>query len=106
VHKYEKLILLLIVLILLGRFAGFFRDVYLANTYGTGTIPFHIEKFWSQISIVFASAVNIGAAIWIYIETKGTELKPWIWALLGLFFGIMGLALFYLIQLFRIKVET
>ncbi len=36
--KYEKLILMLIALVLLRRFGGFARDIYLAQSYGA-TVP-------------------------------------------------------------------
>lgn len=99
--KHEKLILLLIALVLLGRFAGLARDVYLASTYGTSnSIPPEVRIYWENISIVFGGMVNFGAAIWLYIEAKAVSLKAWIWALLGLFFGLIGLVIFYIIQIF------
>ena len=100
--KHEKLILLLIALMLLGRFSEFARDLYIARTYGA-IIPPDVENYWRQTSILFEGLVNIGAAIWLYIEAKSIALKAWVWSLLGLFFGLIGLILFYAIQIFTGK---
>jgi hypothetical protein len=102
VNKYEKLILLLIALVLLGRFGGLARDIYIARTYGA-IIPPDVEHYWTQISIVFTGLLNIGSAIWLYIEARSLSLKAWVWSLLGLFFGLIGLILFYAIQIFLEK---
>ena len=101
-NRHEKLILLLIALVLLGRFAGFARDIYLAQTYGPH-IPLQTEIYWKNVSIVFGGLVNLGAAIWLYIEARALALKSWIWALLGLFFGLIGMLLFYAVQIFVSK---
>ena len=100
--KHEKLILLLIVFLLLGRFSGLARDVYIARTYGS-PVPPHVEYYWKQISVWFDVLVNIGAGIWLYIEAKAHALKAWVWSLLGFFFGVMGIILFYAIQIYSPK---
>ena len=98
-NKYEKWILFVIALVLLGRFGGLARDIYIARTYGA-IIPPDVEQYWAQISIVFGGLLNIGSAIWLYIEARSLSLKAWVWSLLGLFFGLIGLILFYAIQIF------
>ena len=100
--KYEKLILLLVALLLLGRFGGLARDIYIARTYGS-PIPPHVEYYWEQISVLFGVLVNIGAGIWLYIESKAINLKAWVWSLLGFLFGLIGVILFYAIQIYSIK---
>jgi len=100
--KYEKLILLLIALALVGRVSGLARDIYIARTYGA-IIPPNVEYYWEQISMFFGWLVNIGAAIWLFIEAKSISLKAWIWSLFGLLFGLMGVILFYVIQIFKSK---
>jgi uncharacterized BrkB/YihY/UPF0761 family membrane protein len=100
--KHEKLILLLVALLLLGRFGGLARDIYAARTYGSPTPP-HVKYYWEQISVLSGVLVNIGAGIWLYIEAKTIDLKAWVWSLLGFFFGLIGVILFYAIQIYSLK---
>ena len=100
--KQEKLILLLIALIVIGRFSVFARDIYLARTYAS-LIPLEVENYWKNVSLIFGLVENFGAAIWLYIESKALNLKAWVWSLLGLFFGVVGVILFYVIQIYSLK---
>jgi uncharacterized BrkB/YihY/UPF0761 family membrane protein len=100
--KHEKLILLLVFLLLLGRFGGLARDLYVARTYGSPT-PEYVKYYAEQVSVIFGVLVNIGAAIWLYIEAKSVELKAWVWSVLGFFFGVMGIIMFYVIQIYSTK---
>ena len=100
--KQEKLILLLIVFLLLERFSGLARDIYITRTYGFPT-PEYVKYYAEHFSVIIGLLVNIGAAVWLYIEAKSIELKAWIWSLLGFFFGIMGILMFYVIQLYSTK---
>ncbi|PCI66167.1 MAG: hypothetical protein COB38_10400 [Gammaproteobacteria bacterium] len=95
-NKYEKLILLLIGVVLLGRLGILLIDIYVVNSYSLQAIPVHIR----HLSLILSGSVNIGSCIWIFIEANKLNLKPWVWSLLGLFFGVIGLVLFYLIQVF------
>lgn len=100
--RHEKLILFLVALVLLERFGGFAGDVYIARTYGA-YIPSEVTNNWESLSVLLSFLVNIGAAIWLYIEGKAVALRAWVWSLLGLFFGLMGVILFYVIQVFAAK---
>ncbi len=98
----EKLILLLFLLVVLGWLARFLCNVYVARTYGA-VIPVHIEHYSQRAFILLGLLVNFGAGFWIYVEARATGLKAWIWPLLGLGFGVVGIILFYGI---RIHVQT
>jgi uncharacterized BrkB/YihY/UPF0761 family membrane protein len=101
--RQEKLILFLVVLMVLMRFGYFGRDVLIARIYGaSGPSPY--DKFlWENASLFLGTLVNVGAGIWLYIEAKAVALKAWVWALLGLFFGLLGVVLFYVMQLYSRK---
>ncbi|TAK90915.1 MAG: hypothetical protein EPO06_06205 [Burkholderiaceae bacterium] len=95
--RHEKLILLVIALLLAGRLSGLAREIYLARTYGA-VIPDQVLLFWRNVSDIFDILTNLGAAVWLYVEARLVALKSWVWALLGIFFGLIGVILFYAIQ--------
>ncbi len=100
--KQEKLILLLLALVVIAKFSVFARDIYLARTYAD-LIPLEVENYWNNISLFFTLFENFGALIWLFVESKALNLKTWVWSLLGLSFGILGVILFYLIQIYNLK---
>jgi len=93
-NKYEKLILLLVTLVLLGRFGGLARDVYIAQTYGATALPPNVEQYWSLASIVIGGLVNIGAGFWLYIEAKSISLKGWVGGFWDFFSGFWAWSFF------------
>jgi hypothetical protein len=97
--RQEKLVLLLLALVVLSRLAGFGRDLYLASAYGA-PIPPDVKLYWENASLFIAGLVNVGAAVWLYVEAKAIALKAWVWSLFGLAFGLIGIILFYAIQIF------
>jgi len=98
--RQEKLVLLLVVFVLLGKFGMLGRDIVFARLYGGSEVPFQDREYWELLAYLLGSAVNIGSAIWLFIEAKAVGLKAVLWAIFGLVFGLMGVALFYLIQLY------
>ena len=98
--KHEKIALLVLLLLFAGRVGGLVRDVYLLQTYGA-TIPPDVLSMWEQLSIFIGGLVNFGAAVWVFFECKSLRLKLWVWPLFSLAFGLTGVVLFYLVQLFQ-----
>jgi hypothetical protein len=99
-NRYEKLILVVVALLLISKLGAFGRDILLAQTYGAGPIPYEVKRNWEIISFLMASALNLGVGAWLYLEAVKEKQNRWIWATFGLFFGIMGLTIFYLVQIF------
>ena len=104
--RHEKLILLIVGLLVLTRLGVLAREIYIADHYGSFGLPPHDKQYWKDISILWSGLVNVGAAIWLFVEAKAAALKSWVWALFGLCFGLLGVALFYLIQLYVRKRTT
>jgi len=104
--RHEKLILLLVAIVLLSWLIGFGKELAIASYYGAEPIPLTDKVFLKNLSVLLVSLVNIGAAIWLGIEASAAKLKSWVWALLGLVFGLWGVGLFYLTQLYVRQGET
>jgi RsiW-degrading membrane proteinase PrsW (M82 family) len=54
------------------------------------------SRFTYMVYSVFQYIIYIGASIWLYKEAKTNNNKPWLWALLGLFGGLIAVVLWYL----------
>ena len=104
--RQEKLILLIVALLVLSKLGLLAKQQYLAFHYGASTLPVDVRLFWIDVSRVLKLFVNVGAAIWLIVEARAAAFKTWIWALFGLFLGLLGVALFYLIQLFMWKLTA
>ena len=101
--RQEKLVLLIVALLAFSRLGALAKETYMANHYGASRLPPYDQSFWIEVSRLLGLLVNFGAAIWLTVEAKAAALKWWIWALFGLFFGVLGVALFYLVQLYTRK---
>jgi len=100
VSKQEKFIILIITLVIIGRFGGLAKDLFIAQYYGAGGLSAAHEQLWYLASAILNGLINIGASIWLYFEANEVKLKAWVWALFGLFFGLIGVAIFYLVQIY------
>ena len=95
--KYEKLAVALIALLLFTHIAAFARDIYLAQAYGASGPPLSVQKQWEFVSLLLARLVNIGAAVWLFIDAKREKFAHWVWAAFGLVFGLLGLVVYYVL---------
>jgi len=98
-NRQEKLVLLVVALLVLSHLGGIARELVVAYHYGTGPIPPADRRALREISVILSGFVNFGAALWLFVEARAFALKSWVWALFGLSFGLLGVALFYLVQL-------
>lgn len=63
--------------------------------------------FPSAISISYTTMaavgviLRIGCAWWLYQKTKSKQQYPWLWCLLGLVFGLVSIAVYYLIEIYK-----
>lgn len=63
-------------------------------------------SFVSLIYIIFGHVINIGAAVWLFIEAKKTDSSKGLWATLGLFGGLIAVVLWYLRKIFHVLDEA
>ena len=93
--RYEKIALLLVVLALISLAGNVAVQVYGAEAASSA------DKVWLvQLATLLGSLVHVGAAVWLGVEASAAGMRSWVWALFGLVFGLMAVALFYLIQLY------
>lgn len=104
--KYEKLILLMVALLLIGKVGAISVDIYIAHTYGANIPPGDVVVYAKNIRLFLATLVSIGCAIWLFSEAKSQKLKAWVWALFGLVFSLMAIVIFYLVQIYSKNVKT
>jgi len=98
--RHEKLILFVIALLVLTRLGVVAREMLIAAHYGTAGVPLADKHLWETASALWGGLVNVGAATWLFLEARAAALKAWVWALFGLCFGLLGVALFYLVHLY------
>ncbi len=53
-------------------------------------------RFVWWVYALFGYILYFGSSIWLFIEAKKTESNKWVWAILGLFGGLMAVILWYL----------
>lgn len=104
-QEVGKFIWLAIFLAVVAIIFPLLRDVYLANQYGSTEIPHTIMKQWEFISYLFVALQNVAAASWLFWLASKNKVSKLTWSLFGLFFGLMAVALYYLIRI-NGKIET
>jgi len=61
--------------------------------------PFANVMVWSQFLVT--RIVQIGVAVWLFITAKRGQETPWVWALLGLTYGVFGALLFFVLRIYN-----
>ena len=56
-------------------------------------------SYW--IVAIVAVIVRIGCGWWLYQKTKPKQQYPWLWCLLGVVFGLIAIATYYLIEIYK-----
>ena len=100
-----KFIWLAIFLAIIATVFPLIRDVYLANQYGVTEIPYHIEKQWQSMSYLFVALKNVAASCWLFWLASKNNVNKLAWSIFGLFFGLIAVAIFYLVRI-NAKLET
>ena len=98
--KQERLVLLVVVLLVLSKVGFLARDIFIAHHYGAAGLPSIDKHVWYSVSVAWGLLVNVGAGVWLLVEARAAALNPWVWVLLGLCFGLLGVVVFYLVQLY------
>ncbi len=52
-----------------------------------------------SIRVILGLLVQIGVAIWLFLQATRDKSARWVWALFGLTFGISAAILYFLMQL-------
>jgi hypothetical protein len=99
VTRQERFIVLLVLVTFAGHVAYFGRDFWLAWKYGASGPPPQIKANWTEVSVLIEALANVVCAIWLYIEAKSRALKAWAWSLLGLSSGLIGVLLYFAVQI-------
>ena len=60
--------------------------------------PFMMLIVWSQFLI--EKIVDIGIAVGLFIVARRGKETPWVWALLGLLYGLVAPLLFYVVRIY------
>jgi hypothetical protein len=99
----ERMIIVLVALVILTRIAGLGEDILMASLYGPSGPSYLDKQYWIFGRFLISSLVNVGAATWIFLEARAAALRSWIWALLGLFFGLVGVAIYFVAQIYAFR---
>ena len=98
--KYEAAAMVLIVLYIISSISNPLYSMLVARLYGpkvVGTLSLH------QHAIVFMQMflkllIAIAIAVWLAYRAKKDGASPAIWALLGLFFSVLGAILYFVVR--------
>ena len=96
-RRYEKWAIALIVLLMLPRVGGIARDMYLSRAYGAAGPPLNIYRRWELASQLFSHLINIGTALWLFLAARKEKLSQWVWGMFGLFFGLLGVVVYFVL---------
>ncbi len=77
------------------------KDIIVAYYFGGEELSLSQRETIRLISLFLASFVNIGASIWLYFESRKEKHKAYVWALFGLFFGLIAVAIYYLVNIYN-----
>ncbi len=98
-ESIKKIVWIAIIFTVAGPIFTFFRDIYLANTYGALEIPFDVKRQWELISLLVVGLQNVASALWLWYEGARNKSGRVVWSLFGLVVGLIGVVIFYLVRL-------
>ena len=101
----DKAALVGIILYLISWFLNAFRP-YLINVLFVDGSTSHLGNTLFLMPLWFLSMIfNIAIAIWVFIIAKHYKTIPFVWALFGLFSGLLAPLLFYAIRIYETLTE-
>ncbi|USD36181.1 hypothetical protein [Ferrimonas sp. SCSIO 43195] len=98
-EEVKPFILLAIVLAVAAAVFPLFRDMYLAVEYGVTEIPYTVRKQWESLSILVVSLQNLACCAWLWWVTSKNNDGKLLWSAFGLLFGLVPIAIYYLVRL-------
>jgi len=66
--------------------------------------PSLFSVVYGSIAII-AAVIRVGCGWWLYTKSKVDKPYPWLWCLLGVVVGLIAVATYYIIEIYR-KVST
>ena len=96
--RYEKFILIFISFVILSRVLAFLLDVYLLRLSVTHSMSVDYPVLYSlRRALPYLS--HIITAIWLFSESPKRLGGRFVWTALGLMTGLVGVAVFYVLQI-------
>ena len=101
--KFNNLALLLLILFVIGLLMSLTIKAGQIFSPGFQFDALTIQtKMFHTVFYIFQISVFVGSAIWLFIESKKNNQNPWLWSLLGLFAGVLGVILWFLFQIYKL----
>ena len=98
-REIQRYVWLLIVLSFVAFAFPLLRDIYHARTYGAIELSAVVKANWEFVSIAIIALQNVASALWLRHEAVKNQVGVLVWATFGLFFGLMAVGIFYLVQI-------
>jgi hypothetical protein len=100
-NKTEKLAIAAVVLYAVSQAVNSLRlfEMSLVDKFDW---TFRQLAFLSVPVLVFTLLFHIGISVWLYQVSKKEGTTPWVWALFGLVFGILGAILFFAVRIYEL----
>ena len=92
IDKIAFLIIILFALSIGATFTTRILELFYPNAQVVSLMNYQI-KLLSFTYFLFTILINIGSAIWLYLEARNTQNSKWLWSTLGLFAGLFGVIL-------------
>jgi drug/metabolite transporter (DMT)-like permease len=67
--------------------------------FSSGMVSGYMICYW--IVAIIAVIVRIGCGWWLYLKTKPKQQYPWLWCLLGVVFGLVAIATYYIVEIYK-----
>jgi hypothetical protein len=101
VTRHEKLIIFIVLVICMMKLGYLGKDILVALLYGAAGPSHYDALVWESWSRIWSALVYLGSAVWVFVEARAAGLRALIWSLLGLTLGLLGILLFYAIQIYQ-----
>lgn len=104
-RRIDKVIIVLIALWLASVLLPIFLTTHVTHALGLDD-QLHLSNV-AQLAGLLRSlihnVVNIAVAVWLYTESRRAGIRPWVWALFGLLYGIIAAATFFVVRLYELR---
>lgn len=101
VKSVERLAIIVIVLWFVSLIPSPLMNLLATRMYSpTGYMEYNaLKSAYVLLSYVLQIAVQIGVAVWLFIQARQNKDSPWIWGVLGLTTGLVAAVLYVLLQI-------
>lgn len=94
-----KFIWLAVIFATISAFFPLVRDLYISAQFGSSEAPYLVSKQLESVSLFLVAFKNVAASIWLYWLASKYETKKLPWFVFGMLFGLIAVALFYLVRI-------